>query len=175
MPENENPTGENEETPEAPETGTESDEDEDDGTPFDAARAKAKIAKTNSEAKSLRDRLKAAEDKVKAFEDSNKTEAEKTAERLKKAEADAAEALKLRVALDKGLTYTQAKRLVGSTVEELEADADELLESFGGKEKTPNTKVPGKPQARLKSGGSDPDEPAEETDVRKLGERMFRR
>lgn len=56
--------------------------------------------------------------------------------KLTKAEADAkaakAEALKFSVALDKGLTKVQAKRLLGDTEEELEADADELLESFGG-------------------------------------------
>jgi hypothetical protein len=37
------------------------------------------------------------------------------------------EALRASVALAKGLTPTQAKRLIGSTSEELEADADELL------------------------------------------------
>ena len=40
-------------------------------------------------------------------------------------------ALRLQVALDKGLTSLQAKRLVGTTQEELEADADELLKAWG--------------------------------------------
>jgi len=35
------------------------------------------------------------------------------------------------VAADRGLTQKQARRLVGSTREELEADADDLLASFG--------------------------------------------
>ncbi|GAA0641178.1 hypothetical protein GCM10009548_01690 [Streptomyces malaysiensis subsp. malaysiensis] len=44
----------------------------------------------------------------------------------------AAENLRLRVAMDKGLTTAQADRLRGSTKEELEADADELVKLFGG-------------------------------------------
>lgn len=44
---------------------------------------------------------------------------------------DSVETLKLRVALKEGLTETQAKRLVGNTIEELTADATDLLASFG--------------------------------------------
>lgn len=51
---------------------------------------------------------------------------------LAKANATANETMKLRVALRKGLNETQAKRLVGSTEEELESDADALVQSFGG-------------------------------------------
>lgn len=46
-----------------------------------------------------------------------------------------ANALKWEIALEKGLTKTQAKRLVGATREELEADADELIAEFGTKGK----------------------------------------
>lgn len=42
-----------------------------------------------------------------------------------------AENLRLHVALEKGLNANQMKRLVGATREELLADADELLASFG--------------------------------------------
>lgn len=38
---------------------------------------------------------------------------------------------KYRIALEKGLSATDARRLVGSTVEELEADADKFLEEHG--------------------------------------------
>ena len=38
---------------------------------------------------------------------------------------------RLEIALDKGFTKTQARRLVGKTREELEADADELAEDLG--------------------------------------------
>jgi hypothetical protein len=41
-------------------------------------------------------------------------------------------ALKYEVALDLGLTKVQARRLMGTTKEELEQDAEELLASFGG-------------------------------------------
>lgn len=44
----------------------------------------------------------------------------------------ALENLKLQVALEKGLSAKQVKRLVGTTREELEADADELIEESGG-------------------------------------------
>ncbi|MEU7243427.1 hypothetical protein [Streptomyces sparsogenes] len=51
-----------------------------------------------------------------------------------KAERDAAarKALLLEIAASKGLTPAQAARLQGSTKEELEADADELVKLFGG-------------------------------------------
>lgn len=39
--------------------------------------------------------------------------------------------LKLEIGAEKGLTPKQAARLQGSTKEELEADADEILETFG--------------------------------------------
>jgi hypothetical protein len=41
-------------------------------------------------------------------------------------------AAKYGVALDEGLTKVQAKRLVGETEDELKADAEELVQSFGG-------------------------------------------
>lgn len=152
--------------PEAPQVEQETDEG-----PFDETRAKAKIAKVNSEAASLRKRLKELEPmaaKAKELEDANKSEAEKTTERLtateKRAEKAEGELLRLTVGLDKGLTPAQAKRLVGSTKEELEADADDLLTTFGGDKKAPSTR---KPNERLR-GGSDPEDPPGETDPRKL-------
>ena len=72
--------------------------------------------------------------KLQQFEDRDKTEAQKLTERAEAAEKRAAEtearALRLEVAAEKGLTPAQAKRLVGTTREELEADAAELLETF---------------------------------------------
>lgn len=88
--------------------------------------------------KDLEARLKELEPlaaKAKQLEDSKKTETEKLGEKLTAAEKRAVEAeqkaLRLEVASAKGLTQAQAKRLVGATKEELEADADELLSSFG--------------------------------------------
>lgn len=88
---------------------------------------KAALRKANKEAETLRLQLK-------EFEDRDKTEAQKLIERADAAEKRAAEvegrALRLEVAAEKGLTPAQAKRLVGSTREELETDADELLTTF---------------------------------------------
>lgn len=81
--------------------------------------------------------------RLKEFEDRDKTEQQKLAERAEAAEKRAQElesrALRLEVASEKGLNAAQAKRLVGTTREELEADADELLETFKPAEpKTPS-------------------------------------
>ena len=55
--------------------------------------------------------------------------------KLSKAQEEAKTAqgnlLRLEVATEKGLTPKQAKRLQGETKEDLEADADEILETFG--------------------------------------------
>ncbi|MET0887289.1 MAG: hypothetical protein ABWX92_12665, partial [Mycetocola sp.] len=93
---------------------------------------KAALRKANKEAETLRLKLQ-------EFEDRDKTEAQKLADRADAAEKRAAEvegrALRLEVAAEKGLTPAQAKRLVGSTREELESDADELLTTFKPAEK----------------------------------------
>jgi hypothetical protein len=88
---------------------------------------KAALRRANKEAETLRLKLQ-------EFEDRDKSEAQKLAERAEAAEKRAVElevrALRLEVASEKGLTPAQAKRLVGSTREELEADAAELVETF---------------------------------------------
>lgn len=159
--------------------GGRQDDHADDG--FDEDRARKAIAKKNSENASLRKRLKELEPlaaKAKELEDAGKTEAQRLTEdrdghrtRADKAEAEAA---RLRVALKKGLTATQAKRLVGSTEDELEADADELLASFSPQD-GPKPKPPaGKPRPNLRGGGN-PDDPPEETDPAKLADAIGRR
>lgn len=74
------------------------------------------------------------EARLKEFEDRDKTESTRATERAEAAEKRAAEAearaLRLEVASEKGLTPAQAKRLVGDSREELEADAQELLDTF---------------------------------------------
>lgn len=75
--------------------------------------------------------------------DAEARKGESEADRLKRENADlqaklaksgetSIETLRLQVALENGLTAFQAKRLVGSTKEELEADAAELKTSWGG-------------------------------------------
>lgn len=147
------------------------------GSSFDEQAARDKIKKANAEAQSLRERLK-------KHEDANKSDTEKLSDRASNAEKSLASAEKevarLRVALKKGLSEIQAKRLVGETEEELEKDADELLKSFGneGGEETEEDKGKGgegksssreRPKERLKSGAAPSSEPDEE-DPRKLAE-----
>jgi hypothetical protein len=108
--------------------------------------------------------------KLKKFEDADKTDGEKLHERLSTAEKDAAsnrqDAARLRVALKKGLTETQAKRLVGESEEDLEADADALLDSFKSDDDE-GEKPARRPKERLRPGAAPSSEP-EETDPAKL-------
>lgn len=101
------------------------DEDEAGRRALRKERAAARAAKR--EADELRQRLDQLEDKDKS--DVERLQGE--VERLK-GERDAANsrADRLDIAMQKGLTPAQARRLVGSTREELEADADEILEAF---------------------------------------------
>jgi hypothetical protein len=72
-----------------------------------------------------------AAQRLSEIEEANKSEFEKLAERAAAAEARADQielsAARNEIALQKGLTPSQAKRLVGTTREELAADADDLL------------------------------------------------
>lgn len=102
-----------------------------------AERARAKAAEAE-----LARYKKAEQDKA----DADKTELQKAADARAAAEERAAQAeqraLRLEVAHEKGLTPAQAKRLVGSSKEELEADADEILRDFPAK----STTAPPKPK-----------------------------
>lgn len=86
-----------------------------------AARTELRDAKT---------RLAALEKAEQDRADADKSEAEKRTAAEQRAQAAELRATKLDVAFDKGLTPAQAKRLVGATREELEADADEVLRDF---------------------------------------------
>lgn len=121
------------------------------------------------------DELRAKADKLAQIEDDAKSEGEKLSGRLADAEKRAVEAekraLRLEVALDKGLNKTQAKRLVGDTEEELASDADELLASFrppGDDDSTPgeggDTTRKGRPTERLTPGAAPSAEPEKDTD-----------
>jgi len=145
---------------------------------------KLKSRKNEEKAKAALKRAEAAEAKVKQFEDANKSESEKLTEKASTAEQEAtsakSDAARLRVALKKGLTEVQAKRLVGETEEELEADADELLDSFregddeDGKESEKDEQpVRRRPKERTKTGATGATEP-EESDPAKLAARVSR-
>lgn len=105
----------------------------------------------------------AAAKRLEELEAAKKTDAEKAADAQKAAEGRATaaekEAARLRVALRKGLTEAHAKRLVGETEEELEADADDLLSTFGSNEEQADKSVPRKPREELKPGSTNQAEP----------------
>jgi hypothetical protein len=77
-------------------------------------------------------------DDLKARAEGAKTLEDRVAEIERQAKDSETRALRAEVANAKGLTSSQAKRLVGSTKEELEADADELLKDIGAQKKTGN-------------------------------------
>ncbi len=145
----------------------------DDTDHTDSERENTKVAKANREAHNLRKRLKELEplaQRAKELEDAQKTDAQRASEAQRAAEEarDKAglEVMKLRVAVRKGLSESQAKRLIGVTEEEIEADAEELVASFKDVQE-PTGPPSGRPKERLR-GGSDPTAPPEETDPKKL-------
>lgn len=118
-------------------------------------------------------RAKELEAKVKEAEDAEKTELEKlqskVAELTRDAEAATAKADRLEIATAAGLTPAQARRLVGSTREELEADAAAMAEELGLKkdegkkdeneDEPPQDERPlGRPKEELRSGSSTPED-----------------
>lgn len=137
----------------------------------EADKWKALARKHEQQAKSNADAAK----KLSEIEDKDKTEQQRMADKVSVAEGRAARAeqelARLKVAMRKGLTETQAKRLVGETEEELEADADDLLASFSSKDEDRDDKsdTSRRPKERLRSGAA-PDEEPEETNPRKLAE-----
>lgn len=154
----------------APEA-TDTDDEATETAAFDENQARAKMRKANREAKALRDRLAQAEARLSEIDDAAKTDLEKAVARAEAAEKRAAQlessVLRAEIAAEKGLTPSQAKRLVGSTREELEEDADDLLASFGSVKPRP------KPARELKGGREPLDESAEdELDPMKLADKI---
>ncbi|AJR18109.1 hypothetical protein GUY44_11960 [Pimelobacter simplex] len=119
---------------------------------------------------------KSAAERLQELEDKDKTEAQRLTEDRDshKTRADQAEGelMRLRVGLAKGLTEAQARRLVGSTKEELEADADDLLATFGGK--SDDKPAPSRRPTEHLRGGGDPEEDPE-VDLRKIADQIPRR
>lgn len=141
-------------------------------TATDKASFEAELKKKNSEAKNLRDRLAAAEQTLTDLADKDKTESQKAIDRATALETEKNDLIRENVALSAGLTAAQAKRLVGSTREELEADAAELVETLGIKPS--GEPIPGKPKEALPRGGGNPETQVEETDPAKLADAIPR-
>jgi hypothetical protein len=74
--------------------------------------------------------------------EADKSEAEKRAAAEDRAAAAELKAVRLEVAAEKGLTPAQAKRLIGATKEELEADADDIIATFPATPAKPNVPKP---------------------------------
>ena len=120
------------ETPEVEETPTPEPEPQDYGTDWKAeARKWEKRSKDNSDAAA---RLTEIEDASKSAEQRLQ---DQLAEATAKATGAESQLVRMQVAADKGLTPAQAKRLTGETRDELEADADELLELLTPPEQDP--------------------------------------
>lgn len=149
---------------------------------FDAVYVK----KLRDEAAKHRREAREAKARAKEYEDQNKTEAQKLEERATGAEARASTAeasvLRMEVALDKapeGMSVAQvrklAKRLAGTTREELEQDAEELFADFFAPGKTDGPQDGSRrPRERLRPGAV-PSGEAEETDPGKLAASVPRR
>lgn len=128
------PTSEDTAPQDAPAAPDGDDKAQDDLSPEALRKA---LEKARKEAAGYRTKVRELEplaSKAKELEDAGRTELEKLTARAETAERERGElqgrALRLEVAFEKGLTPAQAKRLVGGSREELEADADEILRDF---------------------------------------------
>ncbi len=106
-------------TQDAEDTDTETGEDEDEAPAADLESVLKSLRKKNRENQNLRKRVKDAEENAKDA-DTLKTDNERLA----------TENMRLTVAVNHGLPMELAKRLVGATVEEMEADAADMLKLF---------------------------------------------
>lgn len=111
------------------------------------------------------DDLKAAADKLADLENASKTEAQKKAEELDAARAEASQAsaalLRYEVAADKDIPAKLVRFLTGSTRDEIEEAADELLAALPPQP----ARGPGRPVEALRSGATPVgDEPPADVD-----------
>jgi hypothetical protein len=135
---------------------------------FDPEKAWKLLQNVRADAEKAKADREALAQKVQQHEDATKSDTQKLEEKATSAEQRASkaeqEAARLRVALKKGLTETQAKRLVGESEEELENDAEELLASF----KSDDDGSQGsqrRPRERLRPGAAPSSEPDGASDM----------
>lgn len=126
----------------------------------DAGAKKALDAERTARREAER-QLKEMQAQLQELTDKDKSEVERLREQVtavtKERDELSSSSMRSDIAIAKGLTAAQAKRLVGATREELEADADEIIEAFpaGGVKPPPSQK----PNPDLK-GGTDPTDDA---------------
>lgn len=131
-----------------------------DDSQFDPDRAASLIENLRADRQKDRERIDQLERAERDRTDALKTEEQRREEARQLAEQEAKdskiEAARLRVALAKGLTETQAKRLIGETEEELSADADELLATFTTEGDGGQDPLTGRPRERTPRSGAAP-------------------
>lgn len=93
--------------------------------------------------------------RVQEFEDAKLTDEQRTAERIKALELDAAKAIRYEAAEKSGLPLSLAPRLTGSTLDELIADAEQLKELLGTATPAPTASSTPKPDPRQGGGQGD--------------------
>lgn len=139
------------EQPTQPDTGAEDAGEPDYKAEFEKWKALAR--KHEQQAKANADKAKRLDD----LEEANKSEQQKLADKASEAEKRAqqaeAKALRFEVATEKGVPKKAMKFLTGETQEELESQADEILELLG---ETQQSESPQRtPRERLRPGASD--------------------
>lgn len=165
------------------------DAEDESGSDKDAGKGKdpvAEAAKWKALARKHEGQAKAnagAAQRLKEIEDAGKSETQRTTDTLaeeRRLRADAeTRALRYEVAAEKGLTITMAKRLVGTTRDEMEADADELMAELGKSDGGDKGGEGGgddksrRPTEKLRPGAV-PGAEAEETDPTKLAAKVPR-
>lgn len=129
--------------------------DPEDRSTWDEPKWQHFAKKHEADNKRLLRQLQEREAKDKEREDAEKSDAQKAADKAALAEKTAADAqlenMRLRVAMRKGLTETQARHLIGTTEQELEADADE---TFPSEDAAANGGRPTRPTERLRPGAT---------------------
>lgn len=126
---------------------------------------KSALEKSRAEIKALKAEnktLKPLAEQFRQLEESQKSEAQKATEAQAKLQSDNAKLQqklwRSEVALEKGLTPGQARRLSGETLEELSADADDLLGELAPNGRRP---APTKGQGASGANQSDGQNPAD--------------
>lgn len=133
---------------------------------FDPEKAWRLIENLKTDLEKVKSDKSALQSKIDEVTDKDKTEVQRLTDKVAQLESELGtergRADRLEVALGKGLDAVQARRLVGTTKEELETDADELLSSFKAKDDESTGAESGptrRPTEDLKGGGDPTREP----------------
>ena len=129
----------------------------DDDKPLGPAGERA-LERVKAELAEAKERLRKIDDEKLSKEDKLTRDNGELTTKLSAAELRVA---KFEIALDTGLTKSQALRLVGNTREELEADAEQLAKDLGIDSSKPADRLRKQPRENLKGGGAPNDDDGE--------------